>query len=77
MHRDIKCIQTSSVNLDETAVRDHNARETFQQRGFPGAILPDYSQCLSRTDLKGDIFERHKILVVLFTEEDLPEPVGR
>jgi hypothetical protein len=63
MHRNRKCIQTSAVNLDRTAVRDYNAGENFQKRGFARTVLPDYSK-------------RHKILVVLFTEEDLPEPVG-
>jgi hypothetical protein len=68
MHRDIRCIQTSSVNLDGTAIRDHNAGEDLQKSGFPGAVLPDDPERLAGADLKGDVAGRYKILVVLFTK---------
>ena len=77
MHRDIRCIQTSSVNLDGTAIRDHNAGEDLQKRGSSGTVLPDDPMGLTAANLKGDVAGRDEILVILFSEKNLFEPVGR
>jgi hypothetical protein len=53
-----------------------DARENLKKRGFPSTVLPDNSGYLTGDNFKGDVVERHEILVILFAEEDL-FPAGR
>jgi hypothetical protein len=56
-------------NPDGTTVRNDYTGEDLQKRGFPGAVLPDDPGGLAGANLKGDVAERYKILVVLFPKK--------
>ena len=64
-----------AVNLDGAAVGDHDAGEYLQKRGLPRPVLPDDPERLAVLHFKGDVVERHKVLVELFPVDNLFKPV--